>query len=71
MVPPRTGVAARAEGFRVRYEIIDGELILSEASRAIARGRRKRKSVEECTTRRGRLAHLFYGKVDVTRERWW
>jgi pyruvate ferredoxin oxidoreductase beta subunit len=61
-----------------QYEIVDGELILNGPSRAIAKGIRKRKPVEEYLTRQGRFAHLtpedlkfFQGKIDESWEKWW
>ena len=65
-------------GLWVQYEIIDGELILNGPSRAIARGVRKRKPVEDYLLRQGRFAHftpedikLFQDKVDESWEKWW
>jgi pyruvate ferredoxin oxidoreductase beta subunit len=65
-------------GLWVQYEIIDGELVLNGPSRAIARGVRKRKPVEEYLLRQGRFAHftpedikLFQDKVDESWEKWW
>ena len=65
-------------GLWVQYEIADGELILNGPSRAIAKGIRKRKPVEQYLTRQGRFAHLtqedmefFQQKVDDSWEKWW
>jgi pyruvate ferredoxin oxidoreductase beta subunit len=72
------GMLAVETGLWVQYEIIDGELTLNGASRAIARGNRKRKPVKEYLVRQGRFAHLtpedielFQRKVDETWEKWW
>ena len=65
-------------GLWVQYEIIDGELILNGPSRAIARGIRKRKPVEDYLLRQGRFAHFtqedikfFQEQVDESWEKWW
>ena len=65
-------------GLWVQYEIIDGELTLNGPSRAIARGIRKRKPVEEYLKRQGRFAHMtpediqyFQDRVDTSWEKWW
>jgi pyruvate ferredoxin oxidoreductase beta subunit len=72
------GMLAIETGLWVQYEIIDGELTLNGASRAIARGIRKRKPIAEYLTRQGRFAHFtpedtkyFQDKVDEMWERWW
>jgi len=65
-------------GLWVQYEIINGELTLNGPSRAIARGIRKRKPVEEYLMRQGRFAHftkedikIFQDRVDESWEKWW
>jgi len=65
-------------GLWVQYEIIEGELTLNGPSRAIARGIRKRKPVEEYLMRQGRFAHftkedikIFQDRVDESWEKWW
>ncbi len=72
------GMLAVEVGLWVLYEIIDGELILNGASKAMAKGARKRKPVEDYLTRQGRFAHFteedtkyVQGKVDEMWERWW
>ncbi len=72
------GMLAIETGLWVQYEIIDGELTLNGPSRAIARGIRKRKPVEEYLTRQGRFAHFtpedtkyFQERVDKSWEEWW
>ena len=72
------GMLAIETGLWVLYEIIDGELILNGPSKAIAKGMRKRKPVEDYLTRQGRFAHFtpedtnyVQGKVDEMWERWW
>ncbi len=72
------GMLAIETGLWVLYEIIDGELILNGPSRAIAKGMKRRKPVEEYLTRQGRFAHFtpedtkyVQGKVDQMWERWW
>ena len=72
------GMLSIETGLWVLYEIIDGELILNGPSKAIAKGMRKRKPVEEYLTRQGRFAHFtpedtkyFQDKVDEMWERWW
>ena len=72
------GMLTIETGLWVLYEIIDGELILNGPSRAIAKGMKKRKPVEEYLTRQGRFAHFtpedtkyVQGKVDEMWERWW
>ena len=72
------GMLAVETGIWPLYEIIDGEVVLNGATRAIARGIRKRKPVEEYLMRQGRFAHFtaedikfFQGKVDESWEEWW
>ena len=72
------GMLAIETGLWVLYEIIDGELILNGASKAIAKGMRKRKPVEQYLTRQGRFAHFtpedtqyVQSKVDDMWDRWW
>ena len=72
------GMLAIETGLWVLYEIIDGELILNGPSKAMAKGMRKRKPVEEYLARQGRFAHFtpedtkyVQGKVNEMWERWW
>ena len=72
------GMLAIETGLWVLYEIIDGELILNGPSKAMAKGMKKRKPVEEYLTRQGRFAHFteedtkyVQGKVDEMWEKWW
>ena len=72
------GMLSIETGLWVLYEIIDGELTLNGPSRAIAKGMKKRKPVEDYLTRQGRFAHFtpedtkyVQGKVDEMWERWW
>ena len=65
-------------GLWIQYEIIEGELILNGPSRAIAKGIRQRKPVEEYLLRQGRFAHftpadikIFQEKIDEQWEKWW
>ena len=65
-------------GLWVQYEIIDGEVVLNGPSRAIARGIRQRKPIEDYLDRQGRFAHLtaedkkfFQERVDQSWEEWW
>ncbi|MSQ05978.1 MAG: pyruvate synthase [Dehalococcoidia bacterium] len=72
------GMLGVETGIWVMYEIANNELILNGASRAIAKGIRQRKPVEEYLTRQGRFAHMtkedieyFQSKVDDSWEKWW
>ena len=72
------GMLAIETGLWVLYEIIDGELILNGPSKAIAKGMRRRKPVEQYLTRQGRFAHFtpddtkyVQSKVDDMWDRWW
>ena len=72
------GMLSIETGLWVLYEIIDGELILNGPSKAIAKGMKKRKPVEDYLTRQGRFAHFtpedtkyVQGKVDDMWDRWW
>jgi pyruvate ferredoxin oxidoreductase beta subunit len=72
------GMLAIETGLWIQYEIIDNELILNGPSRAIAKGIRKRKPVEDYLLRQGRFAHFlpedikkFQDKIDETWEKWW
>ena len=72
------GMLAIETGLWVLYEIIDGELILNGPSKAMAKGMKKRKPVEEYLMRQGRFAHFteedtkyVQGKVDEMWEKWW
>ena len=72
------GMLAIETGLWVLYEIIDGELILNGPSKAIAKGMRRRKPIEDYLTRQGRFAHFtpedtkyVQDKVDDMWERWW
>jgi len=72
------GMLAIETGLWIQYEIIDGELTLNGPSRAIAKGIRKRKPVEEYLMRQGRFAHFlpedikkFQDKIEETWEKWW
>ena len=72
------GMLSVETGLWVLYEIIDGELILNGPSKAIAKGMRRRKPVEEYLVRQGRFAHFtpedtkyVQDKVDEMWERWW
>ena len=52
-------------GLWVLYEIIDGELILNGPSKAMAKGMKKRKPVEQYLTRQGTLRPLYSGRHEV------
>ena len=72
------GMLSIETGLWVLYEIIDGELILNGPSKAMAKGMKKRKPVEDYLTRQGRFAHFteedtkyVQGKVDEMWEKWW
>ena len=65
-------------GLWTQYEIIEGELSLNGPSRAISKGIRKRKPVEEYLLRQGRFAHFLpedikhvQDRVDEQWEKWW
>ena len=65
-------------GLWIKYEIIENEWILNVPSRAIAKGIRKRKPVEDYLLSQGRFAHFlpedikkFQDKIDETWEKWW
>ena len=72
------GMLSIETGLWIQYEIIEGELQLNGPSRAIAKGIRKRKPVEEYILRQGRLANftpqdlkVFQDKVDEQWEKCW
>ncbi len=72
------GMLAVETGLWVLYEIVDGELFLNGPSKAIAKGMKKRRPVEEYLSRQGRFAHFteedtkfVQEKVDDMWERWW
>lgn len=72
------GMLAIETGLWTQYEIIEGELSLNGPSRAISKGIRKRKPVEEYLLRQGRFAHFLpedikhvQDRVDEQWEKWW